>query len=417
LTSENRIEANRLNALKSTGPRTPEGKAASSQNAITHGLTAKKHLVIPGEDPDDYDRERQHFLEHCDAADPFQAALAERACNANWKLRRIERGQNARTAERTRHAAANFDLQQLQRAEKLGDALFYDPVNRCENIVYTPEMLRKLEVWNALDPAIIAAELETFAHGVDWMIARWVELAAILDDEGFWHFDSRFYANKLMGRRPEDIMYDPVVRDVFLACNALHPEPWKLWLDVQQATNGSESRHPVYQWRTQTWEMKRIPTKEAALKMLKSLVANELARLRALKAEVLDPQAEADRAEAPLRAILEVDAETLASQRYEVQLDRSLRGAVLELTKLRKATAAAAEAEEKAATERARRERKTGSGGRNPIVSGTTFSRNEASAKKARERRTSGDTQKPFVETLRVRTPPGRAGASSRKRV
>jgi hypothetical protein len=34
------IEANRRNARKSTGPRTAAGKAASSRNAVTHGLTA-----------------------------------------------------------------------------------------------------------------------------------------------------------------------------------------------------------------------------------------------------------------------------------------------------------------------------------------------------------------------------------------
>jgi hypothetical protein len=149
-------------------------------------------------------------------------------------------------------------------------------------------------------------------------------------------------------------MYDPLVRDIFLACYVLHPEPWKFWLDAQQATSGTESRHPVYQWRTQGWEEDRLPTKADALRTLKAIVANELTRLRALKTEVLDPQAEADRAEAPLRAMLEVDAATAGWQRYEVQLDRSLRGAVSELTKLRKATAA----EEKAASERARRERR-----------------------------------------------------------
>src|SRR5208282_5453369 len=42
---------------------------------------------------------------------------------------------------------------------------------------------------------------------------------------------------------------------------------------------------------------------------------------------------------------------------------------------------------------------------------------NEARAKKARERRTSTDAQKPFVETLRVGIPLGKAGTSSRKRV
>jgi hypothetical protein len=48
------IAAHRLNAQKSTGPRTPEGKAASSFNALKHGMDAAS-IVIPGEDPAEYD--------------------------------------------------------------------------------------------------------------------------------------------------------------------------------------------------------------------------------------------------------------------------------------------------------------------------------------------------------------------------
>ena len=44
MSSQAQIEANRCNALKSTGPRTPGGKAAVSRNALQHGLAA---LLVP----------------------------------------------------------------------------------------------------------------------------------------------------------------------------------------------------------------------------------------------------------------------------------------------------------------------------------------------------------------------------------
>ena len=42
--SDKQIEANRMNALKSTGPRSIEGKEKSAQNALKFGFTAKKLL-------------------------------------------------------------------------------------------------------------------------------------------------------------------------------------------------------------------------------------------------------------------------------------------------------------------------------------------------------------------------------------
>ncbi|MHB9026646.1 MAG: hypothetical protein ACYC7E_21145, partial [Armatimonadota bacterium] len=49
MSTERQNEANRQNAQHSTGPRTPEGKARSSMNALKHGFFAKEAL-LPQED-------------------------------------------------------------------------------------------------------------------------------------------------------------------------------------------------------------------------------------------------------------------------------------------------------------------------------------------------------------------------------
>lgn len=48
-TSQRKIESNRQNALKSTGPKTPEGKRAVRYNALKHGLLARE-VVIDSDD-------------------------------------------------------------------------------------------------------------------------------------------------------------------------------------------------------------------------------------------------------------------------------------------------------------------------------------------------------------------------------
>jgi len=49
MTSAKKAEANRQNALKSTGPKTPAGKAAVRLNALRHGLLSEE-ILLPGED-------------------------------------------------------------------------------------------------------------------------------------------------------------------------------------------------------------------------------------------------------------------------------------------------------------------------------------------------------------------------------
>jgi hypothetical protein len=88
------IAANRANAQRSTGPRTSEGKTASCMNALKHGADAAS-VVIPGEDPAEYDRivaDYRRDLNPRGAVEEFQVETIIRADWQRRRLRRIEAG-------------------------------------------------------------------------------------------------------------------------------------------------------------------------------------------------------------------------------------------------------------------------------------------------------------------------------------
>ena len=88
MTTEKQIEANRNNAQHSTGPRTDEGKQTSSQNALKHGLLAKRS-VIPGEDPAEFDALVTWFENTFNLSNAYEASLVRQMADADWRLKRI----------------------------------------------------------------------------------------------------------------------------------------------------------------------------------------------------------------------------------------------------------------------------------------------------------------------------------------
>ena len=87
MATQAQIDANRRNANKSTGPRTPEGKTASSRNALQHGLCAEK-LLLDHEDPDEFAVLRDDFLARLRPVGPVEEELVDRIAAAQWRLRR-----------------------------------------------------------------------------------------------------------------------------------------------------------------------------------------------------------------------------------------------------------------------------------------------------------------------------------------
>ena len=87
MTSLKQIEANRRNALKSTGPTTPEGKERSRRNALRHGLTAET-VIAALEDAEDYQAFEAAVIADYDAESAVERELVLRLASVLWRLRR-----------------------------------------------------------------------------------------------------------------------------------------------------------------------------------------------------------------------------------------------------------------------------------------------------------------------------------------
>ena len=87
MSSLKQIEANRRNALKSTGPSTPEGKERSRSNALRHGLTSET-VIATLEDAADYQAFEAAIIADYDAESAVERELVLRLASVLWRLRR-----------------------------------------------------------------------------------------------------------------------------------------------------------------------------------------------------------------------------------------------------------------------------------------------------------------------------------------
>jgi len=85
-----KLLANRRNAQRSTGPRTPRGKARAARNALRHGLCSAR-AVIPGESRAEYVGFTARLRAELAPADEIERFLANQAVHAAWRMRRAQR--------------------------------------------------------------------------------------------------------------------------------------------------------------------------------------------------------------------------------------------------------------------------------------------------------------------------------------
>ena len=88
MTTTRQVEANRLNAQKSTGPRTPAGRAVVAYNATKHGLLSRESLV-KGESEADLVDFGKRLRAQLAPVGELELLLLDRLVSTAWRLRRL----------------------------------------------------------------------------------------------------------------------------------------------------------------------------------------------------------------------------------------------------------------------------------------------------------------------------------------
>jgi hypothetical protein len=83
-----RAAVNRANAKKSSGPKTEQGKAISSQNSFKHGLYSKA-IIIPGEDPAQFEALRADLAAEHRPVGLTEEMLVDEVAQHYWRMKRF----------------------------------------------------------------------------------------------------------------------------------------------------------------------------------------------------------------------------------------------------------------------------------------------------------------------------------------
>lgn len=94
MASDKQVQANKQNALASTGAQTQEGKAIVAQNAIKHGIFAKDIIISSGDGKEDekgYFELLTNLVESLNPKGQMETLLVEKIAVDFWRLKRVLR--------------------------------------------------------------------------------------------------------------------------------------------------------------------------------------------------------------------------------------------------------------------------------------------------------------------------------------
>ncbi len=194
------IAANQATAQKSTGPKTPPGKAASSKNAYKHGLAATTAAFMNDEDRALVELRKSEWRKTLDIQGGNEEWLLEVAMVESIRYDRCSDAHMALCRDHGRRARLQWDEDRRREADELSLKL-------------------------AKIPHAVARKLAATPQGAALMLDLWRGLAASLEKHRTWTDPQRSLALDLLGIRPElrdaETPVDPIEGDVLEARRAV----------------------------------------------------------------------------------------------------------------------------------------------------------------------------------------------------
>lgn len=112
-TSSKQVAANQANAKKSTGPRTVQGKLASSKNSRIHGILSRD-LAVGSEDPAEYELLLHELVSDLQPQGANELLLVEKIATALWKMKRLNAAESAIVKQVQMDITAKYATASLQ---------------------------------------------------------------------------------------------------------------------------------------------------------------------------------------------------------------------------------------------------------------------------------------------------------------
>ena len=170
-----RLAANQLNAQRSTGPKTAEGKAKSRLNAFRHGMAGAGDIAMPTEDRALVDFRSSALIRELSAPGEVGAFFAHRAAVLSVRIERLAIAEMVEVETNVQAARVAFDEERAGLVRDLVESLNEptDPRVALDDLEAVPEGVTALaDAWRDLRGQVVAGEVGASDRATNWLGAR-----------------------------------------------------------------------------------------------------------------------------------------------------------------------------------------------------------------------------------------------------